>query len=107
MRRAAMWLSTVGGLTASSFAEEGHSRNCTDTGVDVLCAPETGMTACADVVSFVLAATVTPATAKPIMVPNRTFTSKLNGFTFRFANSHNKELFDENPWAYAPAYGGF
>ena len=47
------------------------------------------------------------AGAAPVMVASRTYTSQLSGFTFRFSSAHNKAVFDEDPWAFAPAYGGF
>ena len=101
-------------------------RNCTDPSTgDALCSPESGMTACADVVAFFNLTAGDP----PVMVSSRTCkcssslasseaasrsrcprvtdTSQLSGFTFRFSTAHNKALFDENPWQYAPAYGGF
>ena len=79
-------------------------RNCTDPSTgDALCSPESGMTACADVVAYFNLTAGDP----PVMVSSRTYTSQLSGFTFRFSSAHNKALFDENPWQYAPAYGGF
>jgi hypothetical protein len=81
----------------------GGGGNCTDAAVDVLCAPETGLSECADVVAYFNLT----AGAAPVMVASRTYTSQLSGFTFRFSSAHNKAVFDEDPWAFAPAYGGF
>ena len=61
------------------------------------------MSACADVVAYF---SLKNGSA-PVMAANRSFTSSLNGFTFRFVSAHNKALFDEDPWQFAPAYGGF
>ena len=84
-------------------AEESPGGNCTDVAADVLCAPETGLSECADVVAYFNLT----AGAAPVMVASRTYTSQLSGFTFRFSSAHNKAVFDEDPWAFAPAYGGF
>jgi len=113
-------------LSSALNAHRG-SRNCTDPSTgDALCSPESGMTACADVVAYFNLTAGDP----PVMVSSRTCkcssslasseaacsrsrcprvtdTSQLSGFTFRFSSAHNKALFDENPWQYAPAYGGF
>jgi len=34
-------------------------------------------------------------------------TSTLNGYTFWFKNTANRDKFAADPWAYAPAFGGF
>jgi len=31
----------------------------------------------------------------------------LNGYTFHFLNSANKDAFNKDPWSFAPAWGGF
>ena len=81
-----------------------QSFNCTDTAHhDVLCSPESGLNSCVDVVAYWSLA----KHVRPVMVPNRTYTSELSGGTFRFASAANKALFDADPWKYAPAYGGF
>lgn len=38
---------------------------------------------------------------------SREFTSDWNGATWRFASAENKALFDADPEAYAPQYGGY
>lgn len=91
------------GLLVSVAAEESPGGNCTAASVDVLYAPETGLSACADVVAYFSL----KAGTQSVMAPNRTFTTQLNGFNLRFVSAHNKALFDEDPWAFAPAYGGF
>merc|ERR1711865_708441 len=35
------------------------------------------------------------------------FTGKLNGYNFLFKNADNQAKFAADPWAYAPAWGGF
>ena len=34
-------------------------------------------------------------------------TAKLNGYSFWFKTTANRDKFTSDPWAYAPAYGGF
>jgi YHS domain-containing protein len=34
-------------------------------------------------------------------------TATLNGYTFWFKSTANRDKFASDPWAYAPAYGGF
>lgn len=31
----------------------------------------------------------------------------LNGYRFLFLSSQNQELFEADPWSFAPAWGGF
>jgi YHS domain-containing protein len=35
------------------------------------------------------------------------FTATLSGYTFYFLNAANRDAFNSDPWAYAPAWGGF
>jgi hypothetical protein len=35
------------------------------------------------------------------------FSAQLNNFTFHFLTAANAATFEADPWAYAPAYGGF
>jgi len=34
-------------------------------------------------------------------------TSELNGYEFRFLTEANKQVFTQDPWSFAPAWGGF
>jgi len=34
-------------------------------------------------------------------------TAKLNGYTFLFKSTANRDKFTADPWTYAPAFGGF
>lgn len=36
-----------------------------------------------------------------------THNSAFGNYSFYFSTTENKELFDSDPWAYAPKYGGF
>jgi len=35
------------------------------------------------------------------------FTAELSGYTFHFVSAANRDGFNQAPWAYAPAWGGF
>lgn len=35
------------------------------------------------------------------------FTAELSGYTFHFLSAANRDGFNTDPWAYAPAWGGF
>lgn len=37
----------------------------------------------------------------------RAFTAMLNGYAFYFVSEANRDAFNDNPWAWAPRYGGF
>ena len=34
-------------------------------------------------------------------------TAELNGYTFNFLTEANKQAFTQDPWSFAPAWGGF
>jgi len=38
---------------------------------------------------------------------NSTLETKNGNFTFYFSSEENQDLFEENPWAYTPEFGGF
>jgi hypothetical protein len=52
-------------------------------------------------------ASKTQGTDAPTFGNCASFSAALNNYTFCFVSKENVATFDADPWAYAPAWGGF
>ena len=92
-------------LALALGAGEAAAPPCRSTSIPFGCTPESRQTKCVDIVSYFQI----DADASPTFVDytDDAPRAQLNDVTFLFSSDANRELFETDPWKYAPKYGGF